>query len=511
MSLSRRIENVIKDEIKSALKEDADIKDLFDNAHSNAEHYYFKPQVDRLVQTLFDESKALKSFQAELINAINKARLNGDQTKHFFSKKIFLDIPEVRLFLDDLIFHIKKNKPLDINYSFYAKEMDDERMDTDQTDNILAYIKERYPETDAREQHDDKQVRRLDSLARLLSLYSRLSVCTAVAVHNGKLYISLNCDSSKVLSETAYNIFMRIEILNEFLTTIRTAGQSFFDSHQAELVEELYIRLNQLGGFLPSKEVIIQAIEKFTDGVLFDQHTFNRDIRDVFNEHLLNYRLLLPFLSGPNTIPGIIELDHYKITQTVVRETGENNKPKYRFNEESAPMRIIDVGTTQKCASIADIHAEQMIAYYIFKHEGTNHYSRENPLNIGVSKLCCKTCETNLEELPSIRTRGKHGVMYDSTASLINGEITSSHQSTPTKGQTDARRSPAHSAKKRRETELPTDHNRPIKRPRTETSQLTSSADTNTLFNVNVRRKLPFDDASDIPNNGSTPNGNKKK
>ncbi len=264
-------------------------------------------------------------------------------------------------------------------------------------DEISRYLQQAYGETDMREYAThERNVRRMDSLARILSLSSRLSVCSAVTFYHGKLLIAANLGKENDRDKVINALKNRFEILCQFIAKMKDAKVS----EMTQVVDTFYNELISEGGSNLQKELMVQAMCKFAHAIYKDSETFTDDFRDVFTGFdESRYLIILPAtsLSGEPAL---------KITNYV--DLSQN----YVLTEQPA------------CKNISLLHAEQLIAWYIFEinaeSQETLDLFKEEAINLplGITKLSCKTCQHNLSALP-FDIRGTHHQSYPDVLGLF--------------------------------------------------------------------------------------------
>jgi hypothetical protein len=95
---------------------------------------------------------------------------------------------------------------------------------------------------------------------------------------------------------------------------------------------------------------------------------------------------------------------------------------------------------------INHFHAEQLIVLYLIKIKNMNLVTQMEPrIRLGISKLCCETCNDVIKRHPRVQVRGTHHVSYEHVADLLQG--TACQAATPVKNKklpspTEAKRSP---------------------------------------------------------------------
>lgn len=260
---------------------------------------------------------------------------------------------------------------------------------------------------DQRQQIDDRPIRRLDSLSRIFALTPSVSVCSAVAFHQGQLLISANVSNQDSQQQIRQIFVKRTQLLQDLILEIRQKVQS-------ETVDQAFLEyLDQRSTDYANKMMeaglvslplsrLQQDISKFVHAMTLDQHTFSQTIKDIWLTKPLTTTIMLP---AEEKIAGI---KHVKLT---IKDSVESNLNSLTMPNSYAP------------ANLSNFHAEQMLGHYVFRIKSDSTYNSSNPLQIGISKLCCHTCHRVLQMYP-VKVRGTHGQAYEQVEPLLNPTIT---------------------------------------------------------------------------------------
>ncbi len=265
---------------------------------------------------------------------------------------------------------------------------------------IGEWIDERYSPVDERVlSNNERRQRRMDSLARLLSLRTSLSACTAVTLDVSSVprmvvgaNVGKNDDQDTIFTEIA----AKLNIIQHYLAETPKKGASSIESipldHLAEvLVSQLLAHTNTS----TPPDVLLQAARKIIDAVCFDDETFT----DVEKSAFLPQAPVVIIL--PKVTPTGYAFMH-------VRELNVDPCIDGDF-----PLSMVLRG-----ASVKYIHAEQLVAHYLFEEL---ELKTKSPLAMGISKLCCLTCFEHLSHYP-VTLRGHHNQVYQGVVNLHNGE-----------------------------------------------------------------------------------------
>lgn len=260
---------------------------------------------------------------------------------------------------------------------------------------IEEWVEERYSPVDERVlSNHERRLRRLDSMARLLSLKMSLSACTAVALDLSAAprivigaNVSINGEQEKVFEAIA----SKLNIIQRFLTRISLDERKVIDSaHLDILANELASSL--LANSSTTKDVLVQAARKIIHAICFDPETFTEREKRVF----------LLFGPGIVVLPLIADKAHY----LQVRQLGADACAPTNFALPMVPA----------ATHVREIHAEQLVVRYIFEE-----LKVRAPLMVGISKLCCDTCIRYLQLYPLVTIRGTHGQIYTGVVNLADG------------------------------------------------------------------------------------------
>jgi hypothetical protein len=250
---------------------------------------------------------------------------------------------------------------------------------------------------DNRHQNDDVlSIRRMDSLARLFSLPLSLSVCAASAFHQGKIIISANVSQPDDQQKIIAIIAARLALMHEFIKNFQENQHCNYDDF-VTLTNLCADKMRAIGGISLPADVFNIAFSKFAHAMIYDKQTFAEEIRLMWRKEQLSFTILSPVSVQDNQI-SFIEFSQEKTSQDLLSIPGFKGSP-----------------------SVKSVHAEQLLAKYVLGRVDEQQYNSEHPLQIGVLKLCCKSCEHNLKQLP-VMLRGGHGHLYRDTLNFFGLE-----------------------------------------------------------------------------------------
>lgn len=232
---------------------------------------------------------------------------------------------------------------------------------------------------------DDRVVRRMNALARLLKPKNSDSACTAVTIVNGTLYVSMNNTGTKVDFKPIFEaITQRLTCLRD-CAVAKTPGltyEQFCNSYAVDIIK------NSFHQELPMP-ILTQDLAKLVHSL----HLEPDDCREL--SLLLSATLPIFFL--------------YPV----------HDKKYVVVNAATLEAKTIDIQNAPKNLGKSDIHAEQILVNYLFEH---NNMPREQVVRLGVSKLCCATCRDFMSHYPQVVVQGTHGTTYDNTFNMKTGK-----------------------------------------------------------------------------------------
>ena len=235
----------------------------------------------------------------------------------------------------------------------------------------------------------------MDSLSRLLSLRSSLSVCSAVTlnlINEPHIVIGANVGKDGFQDEIAHLTAAKLDIIQHHLREISASDIASIDSSKLDsLAENLSRALFTAGGSSMLPDVLLQAARKIIHAFCIDGETFSADEKTMFLTHS-SAVILLPTLTDKG----------YRMLAKQISASG--------FTNSSYPLPMVPMGT-----SVHNIHAEQLIARYLYEELGI-----DTPLTFGISKLCCRTCFESLKNYP-VTSRGTHNQEYEGVIDLHSG------------------------------------------------------------------------------------------
>lgn len=245
------------------------------------------------------------------------------------------------------------------------------------------------------------ELRRMDSLSRLLSLDSKYTPCVAVAFYNGKLIVSSNTPSNA--SE---------EFVIDCLTNKMVIIQDFLKQLIADIPVGSMQDIEKIQFTHQAKILAIEAILKL-------QHDDIGGVGDV----------VPPTRRHPNRIITTTHLQNalLKLGQNCLLGIFTSGSKGFNSLELSALFNkfiTIVLPNSEQLLGV-QLHAEQAIVCYLNEFEEFQNGSEEQ-VRIGISKLCCQACHKVLNSDNKTTHRGTHGVnfpnVYDSgTGALYKG------------------------------------------------------------------------------------------
>jgi hypothetical protein len=242
---------------------------------------------------------------------------------------------------------------------------------------------------------EQRKLRRLDSLARLLAPQLSKSPCVAVTLDTSstppRLVISSNIANEGEQDSLANEILLKLQIIQRGITDITKIEHILSEEGITRAAEALIEELKRRTSFAGTESTLKQAAIKLIKTICYDRKTLTTPEKDAFlNPEPL---MLLP----------IHEREYYMDARTY--SAGGTSFTSHRFLLDKVPLET----------KISDIHAEQLIARYFFEELKTTEQRM-----IGISRLCCKICYENLKTYPII-VRGSHAQSYKGVIDLRTG------------------------------------------------------------------------------------------
>lgn len=356
-------------------------------------------------------------------DSLFKFALN-DETLDLIKSKTFELLTILEQFLIELlpIFSIKLNSGIQKKINSNMIHVKDER---------------RYTSS-----QNDLYLRRMDSLAKLLSLNTKNSACVAVSVFNQQLMIACNASgafSSEVIRDYLVSKFKILKFFFEKFVSEKVVifqkqdnsieqldleNQDIFqlDEHQAGYKHISVDKLNQVWTVEFCQwvdELVGQLINDDTGGSTFNPFDLiiaafrlakslsslpiDADIEVLFSTFFNEqFKILIPEVKGAHL--GFYDYDH----NSSFAISSEQNY-FYVFQGLAAEQKL-------------SIHAEQLLVFsYLSKAKQQN--TQELKLNIGLSLLCCETCFSLFEQYPNIHVKGTHSHAYANVLDISDCEI----------------------------------------------------------------------------------------
>lgn len=267
------------------------------------------------------------------------------------------------------------------------------RNNSDELKNLLTEFINNETQEEEQRTHvaEDFNLRRLDSLSRLLSFGIQNSACTAVTIYQGQLIISANVGGRTSSEEMTKLVYKKVAALQ---TLIQQCPVDQYNDILAYCQETNRTKaLSDILGTGVTLDALQVSLAKIIH--LYKSH------HDPFAEQ---FRLAL----NPEQPITVLmpKKDQAKLTIQVTKSNSSDRA--------SIVLDQVDNAATEK-----DLHAEQMIFHYLTKEQ-------QLPLDtaslcVGISKLCCHTCFSVLTSHPSFTVRGTHKNRYAGAVNVITG------------------------------------------------------------------------------------------
>lgn len=216
---------------------------------------------------------------------------------------------------------------------------------------------------------DNRRIRRMDSLARLLSLSKTISVCCAVGFFNGECIIAYNADKRGQEKQIEISLMNRIRLLQTKISDLRLRFKSRSSFNSGEFKEACKHTAETLlkdGGTHVSLIDFEQAAFKVLSEFCREDSIFTRGEQDAF-------LYCTPIL----------------------------HLPSMHLRSDREPLSAF--------------HAERMIRQYVETKYAFAIEPSIQHMAIGITKLCCLSCWNALQDprnLVIYHVSGTHGQSY---------------------------------------------------------------------------------------------------
>lgn len=234
------------------------------------------------------------------------------------------------------------------------------------------------------------ELRRMDSLSRLLSLDTKYTPCVAVTFYKGELITSSNAPKEQMTDdELADCLTKKMEIIQEFITSLIKDVPIGSQPNITKIQFSARARLL-------ATEAVIKIIKESNGGVgeVIPTTASNRhEHRKNTVAHLQNALLKL----GQHCLLGVLTKGKKGFTLEEINTL---------LNES---MTIITPNTEE--LEKKQLHAEQAILYYLNEYTDFS-LNPSAKVHLGISKLCCQACHTVLNREDKSTHRGTHGMKF---------------------------------------------------------------------------------------------------
>ncbi|KTC65873.1 hypothetical protein Lade_0531 [Legionella adelaidensis] len=249
---------------------------------------------------------------------------------------------------------------------------------------------------------DTIEQRRMDSLSRLISLDNKYTPCTAVAFYKGELILSSNSPADISDDQLADWLAAKIGIIQEFLHPL-------LDDLKPGSQPNLKTIQFSTRARLLATESVLKLMNPEIGGIGQVVPAQHRKIeRKTPTAHLVNALLKL----GKHCVLGVLT-------------NGKKGFTEDELKALLAPNSTIVVQNRQVLTR-EQLHAEQAILYYLRHH--TDFKASGTPINIGISKLCCRDCHNVLNREKQTSHRGSHGVKFPNVYDIDTQQLASSER-----------------------------------------------------------------------------------
>lgn len=280
-----------------------------------------------------------------------------------------------------------------------------EYLDTDFMPQLNALYQQLFGPQDLRliSPHRDRnrRLRRLDSLARLLSLSTQISACSAVTLCAGELIIAANVKKEEVEQTVLDALHERLSHLRALINRLSPIFLQPDVSHDEKQIKALLKpsikSLIEEHGISVDLDDYEQALYKFTDAILFDEETFTPEERALLmssKESRLtpSYLRQLPLFKH-------FDIQHFHAEQLIKR---------YVIAHPMRPTGRVPIGTSKLCCTICDevlsIKEEADDCALEFEYSGTHRKQFIGTVNTDSTlqaPATTPTCRVPLEARPS--------------------------------------------------------------------------------------------------------------
>jgi len=302
-----------------------------------------------------------------------------------------------------------------------ANEMVELLIDTDDEtfiDDSIKFFDDRFkPISNRMIYTDEKKQRRLDSLAQLLSPKSKITNCIALSVYDGEFVVAANGSSHAQAEKVADVLLQKLSFIRTFLQkyprpialqlkslieqertlltswgeTLSLTPEIFTKVLGEDLYQDCKVLVGQLesaGGLFQPENILVQAVIK----ILLSKQKAGFPM-DCFTDH--EYTLMFG-----EDIPTILIPSQNEAKQWMLEVRKHQG-----FEQMDIPSKLTDGKKGE------DFHAEQLVAFYFQPQD-------QQPLMIGLPKLCCESCDEAMTKL-NVCVTGRSGTPFKGVVDLF--------------------------------------------------------------------------------------------
>lgn len=257
---------------------------------------------------------------------------------------------------------------------------------------LMGILKEKFPTLNSPTlviESQERQLRKWDSLAKLLCPTEEVSACVAVCAYQKDLLISSNTSRTKSNAELTEILSSRMKIIRDFLLAVTQEAKPLSKDEMSEFTGVKFSDIAKLLANQAVLKLMMMEFGGFTSSIPTTvSHRTHKSAAEHFEVALL--KLAQFCLEGIYT-------------------NGMNGFEKDTLAALLTPGNVKFIMPDIDKLAGENLHAEQAIIYYL------RHYTNfctlasveaDKKIPIGISKLCCQTCHYVLTKHGNIQFRG---------------------------------------------------------------------------------------------------------
>ncbi|MDF1797235.1 MAG: hypothetical protein P1U63_11935 [Coxiellaceae bacterium] len=237
--------------------------------------------------------------------------------------------------------------------------------------------------------HENKRIRRMDSLAKLLAPNEEASPCIAVAITTDGIVIS----SNRTRKSAEYNRKSIHTIVHKKLRILRELFAAYESTTDNGIKERL--------------------LQNAADDLITTGGTCSLNVADKTKRRHQHYK-------QKDNLVSILRKVTLSALSPASDESGFSNSNK-RMLTAANPCIFIYPNEAYERKLDGSLHAEQLLVNHIEARGRHDKFSE--PLPIGITKLACTDCDHVLKSKPYIAYRGSHGMTFPGVVDTITKEL----------------------------------------------------------------------------------------